>query len=134
MKSFNIIIASDKSEIHKVERLLEEVNNESGLEIEKFVNFQIAVSEALVNAIVHGNKEDKNKKVFCEIECADKHMTVRIKDEGEGFDLNEIPDPTSSENILKEHGRGVFIIRSLVDDFKCIALENGTEMILTVNK
>ena len=63
MKSFNIIIASDKSEIHKVERLLEEVNNESGLEIEKFVNFQIAVSEALVNAIVHGNKEDKNKYI-----------------------------------------------------------------------
>ncbi|MBC8489512.1 MAG: ATP-binding protein [Bacteroidetes bacterium] len=134
MKSFNIVIASDKSEIHKVEKLLEEVNNECDLEMEKFVNFQIAVSEALVNAIVHGNKENKNKKVFCDIECADKHMTVRIKDEGEGFDLNEVPDPTSKENILKEHGRGIYIIRSLVDEYECVTSDKGTEMILKVNK
>jgi serine/threonine-protein kinase RsbW len=134
LKSFNIVIASDKSEIQKVEKLLEEVNNECDIEMEKFVNFQIAVSEALVNAIVHGNKENKNKKVFCAIECADKHMTVRIKDEGEGFDLNEVPDPTSKENILKEHGRGIYIIRSLVDEYECVTSDKGTEMILKVNK
>jgi len=125
---------SDKSEIHKVEKLLEEVNNECALEMQKFVNFQIAVSEALVNAIVHGNKEDKNKNVFCDIECTDKYMTVRIKDEGEGFDLNGIPDPTNKENILKEHGRGIYIIRSLVDEYECITSDKGTEMILKVKK
>lgn len=134
MKSFNIIISSDKSEIHKVEKLLEEVNIECEFDKEKFVNFQIAVSEALVNAIVHGNKEDISKKVFCNIECSDKHMTVRIKDEGEGFDVNEIPDPTSKENILKEHGRGIYIIRSLVDEYECVASDKGTEMILKVHK
>jgi serine/threonine-protein kinase RsbW len=134
LKNFRIILSSDRSEIQKVEKLLNEMNDELNLDMERFVNFQIAVSEALINAIVHGNKEDQNKKVYCEFEYSNKHFTIKIRDEGVGFDLNKIPDPTNSENILKEHGRGVFIIRSLVDEFECKASENGTEMILKVYK
>jgi serine/threonine-protein kinase RsbW len=134
VKSVNVIIESDRSEILKIEKLLSKLNEEFDLEMEKFVNFQIAVSEALINAIVHGNQEDKNKKVFCDLQYAGKQMKVKIRDEGEGFDFNKVPDPTSDENILKEHGRGIFIIRSLVDDCKCIASDKGTEIILTVNK
>ena len=110
------------------------MTNECNLDLEKLVNFQIAVSEALLNAIVHGNKEDKSKRVFCDIKCTEDKLTVKIRDEGKGFNFDEVPDPTSEENILKEHGRGIFIIRSLVDDCKCIKSDKGTEIILTVNK
>jgi len=134
LKKASLVIESNRSEIKRIEELLTEMTNECNLDFEKFVNFQIAVSEALLNAIVHGNNEDKNKRVFCDIICTEDKLTIKIRDEGEGFNFDEVPDPTSDENILKEHGRGIFIIRSLVDDCKCIATDKGTEMILTVNK
>ena len=59
---------------------------------------------------------------------------MKIKDEGEGFDVSRVPDPTRDENILKEHGRGIYIIRSLVDEFECYSSEKGTEMILKAVK
>ena len=134
LKNVNIVIESNRSEIKRIEELLIEITSECNLDLEKLVNFQIAVSEALLNAIVHGNKEDKSKRVFCDIKCTEDKLTVKIRDEGKGFNFDEVPDPTSDENILKEHGRGIFIIRSLVDDCKCIASDKGTEIILTVNK
>ena len=70
--------------------------------------------------------------ITVEITYSDKFITVKIKDEGEGFDPGLIPDPTNQENIFKEHGRGLFIMKSLVDKFECIPGEEGTEFILTV--
>ena len=127
-----IEIKSQKSEILKIESLLDDINKEFGLAEEKYVNLQIAISEALINAIIHGNKENPQKKVFIEITYDDNFITVKIKDEGEGFDLNKIPDPTNQENIFKEHGRGLFIMKSLVDKFECVPGEEGTEFSLTV--
>lgn len=114
--------------------LLEQANNEFNLSAEKFINLQIACSEALINAIVHGNKEDLSKKVFTYIEYNEMVLTVAIKDEGKGFQIDALPDPTSNENILKESGRGIFIIRSLVDEFHCSSSDSGTEFILRVRK
>lgn len=134
MKKLNLILKSNRNEIPKFEKLLESVNREINLSMEKFINLQIASSEALINAIVHGNKEDENKKVHITIEYDEKILMVKIKDEGKGFQLSDIPDPTSNENILKEHGRGIFIIRSLVDDFHSNSSEKGTEFSLMVRK
>jgi serine/threonine-protein kinase RsbW len=127
-----IEIKSQRSEILKIESLLDDINKEFGLADEKYVNLQIAISEALINAIIHGNKENPQKKVFIEITYDENFITVKIKDEGEGFDLNKIPDPTNQENIFKEHGRGLFIMKSLVDKFECYPGEEGTEFSLTV--
>lgn len=125
---------SRRNEIQKFEVLLEEANKIFNLPAEKFINLQIACSEALINAIVHGNEEDVNKKVFTYIEYNETVLTVGIKDQGKGFQIDDLPDPTSNENILKESGRGIFIIRSLVDDFTCNSSDNGTEFILSVRK
>lgn len=125
---------SNRNEIRKFEDLLEQTNRNFNLAMERFINLQIACSEALVNAIVHGNKEDDNKKVYTKIEYDVTVLTVRIKDEGDGFDINKLPDPTSNENILKESGRGIYIINSLVDEFKCYSSDKGTEFILRVKK
>jgi serine/threonine-protein kinase RsbW len=127
-----LVLKSNRNEIRRFEVMLEQANQRFNLAPEKFINLQIACSEALINAIVHGNKEDESKNVYTNIEMNEVHMCVRIKDEGSGFKVEEIPDPTSKENLLKEHGRGIFIIKSLVDEFACNSSDKGTEYILTV--
>jgi len=134
LKTLSIILKSSRSEVRKFEELLEHANKDFKLEMEKFINLHIACSEALINAIVHGNKEDENKKVYTSINYNEVILTVRIKDEGKGFNPDALPDPTSDENILKESGRGIFIIKSLVDDFHCESSDNGTEFVLMVKK
>ncbi len=134
MDSIELILESDRGEIRKFEAVLEEVNKKFNLAVEKFINFQIACSEALVNSIVHGNKEDRSKKVYARITFDERFLEVRLKDQGNGFDISKLPDPTSNENIMKESGRGIFIIRSLVDGFQCHSTSSGTEYILTAKK
>ena len=118
----------------KFEEMLQKANTEFGMSQEKFINLQIACSEALINAIVHGNKEQDNKQVYTEILFDHVFMSIRILDEGEGFDVKSVPDPTSGENLFKESGRGIYIIKSLVDEFECNSSSNGTEYILKVKK
>lgn len=134
MKSISLTIDSKRSEILKFENQLEKVNKEFGLSEEKFVNLQIASSEALVNAIVHGNKGNLDKKVHIDICFSESEIIIKIKDEGTGFIADKVPDPTEGENIFKEHGRGLFIMKSLVDVFECNPGTDGTELILKVLK
>jgi len=134
LENLTLILKSNRNEIRRFEVLLEQANQKFNLAAEKFINLQIACSEALINAIVHGNKEDESKSVFTNIEMNQLKMCVRIKDEGKGFKIEQLPDPTLNENILKESGRGIYIIRSLVDEFECNSSEKGTEFILTVIK
>lgn len=129
-----LTLKSERNEIMKFENLLDQVNEIFGLEEEKFINLKIASSEALINAIVHGNKEDQNKKVYTEIIYDSAQIMIRILDEGKGFILSSIPDPTSDDNLLKESGRGIFIIKSLVDNFICNSTDTGTEFVLKCYK
>ena len=114
--------------------MLGKLNEKIGFKMERFINLQIAVSEALVNAIVHGNKENSEKKVHVIINSTEDMVEIKIRDEGGGFDISTLPDPTNDENLLKESGRGVFIIMSLVDEFYCNSGDTGTEMGLVLRK
>lgn len=133
MKEYNLNI-KQRSEISIVEDILHKINKEFLLGEEKFVNLLIAVTEAVINAVVHGNKNNHGKQVYLNLQYDDKEITVKIKDEGEGFDPKKIPDPTSNENLFKESGRGIFIIRSLVDKFEFKTDKSGSELILTMYK
>ncbi len=134
MEKHILILESRRSEVQRFERLLESVNKEFCLTAERFINLQIASSEAIVNAIVHGNKEDPGKKVFTEISYNTDAIVITIQDEGGGFDLSKLPDPTAEENLFKENGRGIFIIKSLVDEFDCTSSSTGTRFSLKMNK
>lgn len=118
--------------------LVPEIQNEVKKAIKKFVPTErldaiiLGVSEAVYNSIKHGNKSDRKKKIFILIEKDEETITISILDEGEGFDFSKIPDPTESENILKESGRGIFIIRNVVDNLNYEFTEHGTKTILTV--
>ena len=109
-------------------------NEEFGLREEQFQNLMIAVTEIVSNAIVHGNKENPDKKVSVTVEYDSQKMYVKVTDEGNGFDIYNIPDPTLPENITKASGRGIFIVKSLVDDFSYRHTEKGSEFILLVKK
>jgi len=134
LQKLDLKYKSNRKSVADLENLLIEHKAEINLPEEKFVNLQIAVSEAILNAIVHGNKEISEKNVYVKIENDERKITISIKDEGKGFDVNTLPDPTKSENLYKEHGRGIFIIKSLVDIFDCISDSNGTEIIITMLK
>ncbi|MBF0216204.1 MAG: ATP-binding protein [Candidatus Omnitrophica bacterium] len=79
---------------------------------------QLSFEEALRNAMVHGNRERPDKKVKVEIEISEKDVRLMIEDEGEGFDLEKLPDPTAGDNLLRECGRGVYLIKHMMDEVR----------------
>ena len=94
----------------------------------------MAVRESVVNAVVHGNRYNKNKKVHLDIERSKDRLTFTIGDEGQGFDLNSLPDPLAPENLLNQSGRGIMLIRAFMDDFDLHPRPGGgTEVRLTKN-
>ncbi len=113
-----IVIKSEISELKKVESFLRKVFEECKISMENFNNVLLCISEAVINSIQHGNKNDRNKTVSVEIDCKERLMIIAVKDEGEGFDPGNISDPTIKNNIKKESGRGIHIIRALTEQFE----------------
>ena len=126
-------IPSDPDLMPEVEEFVLEVAEKAGLNEDKHNNIALAVAEAISNSMKHGNKNDKSKRVFIKITVNDEKMIVTLKDEGKGFDPATIPDPTKPENILKDSGRGVHIMRSLLDDLRYNFTPEGTEIILEIS-
>jgi serine/threonine-protein kinase RsbW len=79
---------------------------------------EIALREALANAIIHGNHEDRRKHVHVTCRCEPEEVSIAVKDEGKGFDLNKLPDPTVPENITSVHGRGIHVMKALMDEVR----------------
>ena len=77
---------------------------------------EIALREALANAIIHGNHEDRRKYVHVTCRCEPDEVSIAVKDEGKGFDVNSVPDPTAPENIGSVHGRGIQLMKALMDE------------------
>jgi serine/threonine-protein kinase RsbW len=89
----------------------------TGLDEDQLYEVSVAVRESVVNAIKHGNKSDVDKHVIVEFSVAPRdHMVVRVKDQGPGFDPEDIPDPLAPENIMKGSGRGILFMRNYMDD------------------
>ena len=87
-----------------------------------------AVREATVNAVLHGNRCDPHKHITLRFEVAPKEFTVRVRDEGEGLDTAVIPDPLAPQNLLKESGRGIFLIRAFMDEVRFRNMNPGMEI------
>lgn len=135
MKKLFLEIESRRSNISKVEQLMIEANISCGLTDDEYGKMMIAVTEIAMNAIVHGNREDVSKKVKLNVECDESGIKIVITDEGEGFDIEHLPDPTTAENILDIHGRGVFIAKAMVDELDYEHIEGeGTQFIMKVKK
>ncbi|MBN2681878.1 MAG: ATP-binding protein [Bacteroidales bacterium] len=115
MKS-ELDFSSKIENITHVEKLVDDLCSQYNLSSEIYGNMMVAVVEAVNNAILHGNKLDPEKKVLVRFELKDDILVFKVSDQGEGFDYKEIPDPTLPENIEKPHGRGIFLMKHLVDE------------------
>ena len=94
----------------------------------------IAVREAVTNAIVHGNKEDEAKTVELTLNCLEHELEIEVKDQGQGFDPTSVPDPTDPANILKTSGRGIFLMRTFMDDVQWSMRPEGGTTVRMVKK
>lgn len=103
----------------------------AGFDEDDLTKIGMAVRESMVNAVVHGNRYNANKKVRLSVSKSGEALTVRIADEGEGFDCENLPDPLAPENLFRSSGRGIFLIRSFMDECQIRRLEpGGTEVTL----
>lgn len=123
---------SDPDLLPEIEEFIIEIADKINLDKDKHNNLAISVSEAASNSMVHGNKLDINKKVLITVKVSDDHMEIIFKDEGKGFVLDKVPDPTKPENILKESGRGIHIMKNFIDELKYNFTPSGTEAILVI--
>lgn len=111
-----IKLPSDFNSLVDVENLVDRVCSGLGVQEDAYGNVLVAVTEAVNNAIQHGNV--LNNQLYVDVAVGDKsdEFCFNIKDEGNGFNFNELPDPTAPENLLKESGRGIFLMRNLADE------------------
>lgn len=127
-KTIRLEIPSIPENIRVIESFID--NARSGFEISDDIygNIMIAVTEAVNNAILHGNKLDVSKNVTLELEQFESALTFTVSDQGKGFDYHELPDPTLDENLEKIGGRGLFLVKHLCDEVKFNDLGTSIKM------
>jgi serine/threonine-protein kinase RsbW len=123
---------------YTLDSTLETVNNaeetasrmaaEAGFDEEEIMKISMAVREAAVNAVLHGNAYDPTKKVSLAFERNDRDLVIVIRDQGKGLDASKIPDPLAPDNLMKTSGRGIFLIRSFMDVVEIHPSQTGTEL------
>ena len=126
-----IRISSKAENMILVERMIEDVCDLFNINQDFYGNILVALTEAVNNAIYHGNKANENKNIDIYFKTFPDHVSFIVKDEGPGFNYSNLPDPTNPENIEKPNGRGVFLMRNLAD--KISFEENGSKVILDFN-
>ncbi len=105
-----------------------------GLDEQVAFGVDMAVREAVTNAVVHGNQEDENKSVEVVFGCEENALKIEIRDQGKGFDPASVPDPTEPANLLKTSGRGIFLMRTFMDEVDWFARPDGGTTVRLVKK
>ena len=123
-----IRIASRAENIILVERMIEDVCDLFNISEDYYGNILVAITEAVNNAIYHGNQANPKKNIDIFFKSFPDHVSFIVKDEGKGFNYDTLPDPTNPENIENPNGRGVFLMRNLAD--KVSFEDNGSKVVL----
>lgn len=114
--------------VNSAEQAASKIAAEQGFDEEEIMRISMAVREAAVNAVLHGNAYDPDKKVRLDFETTGGDLVITIRDQGKGLDMNKLPDPLADENLLKTSGRGIFLIRSFMDEVQIHPSQTGTEI------
>lgn len=129
MKKINIQIPSLADNIRIIESFIDNTKEKFELNDDIYGNIMIAVTEAVNNAIKHGNLNEASKNVSLSLSLYESQIVFRIEDQGKGFDFHNLPDPTAPENLEKPGGRGIFLMKHLADEV--VFLEKGRVVELT---
>jgi serine/threonine-protein kinase RsbW len=116
--------------VNKAEAMAEQIAAQAGIDEDTRGGISMAVREAMINAVLHGNAYDAAKRVNLSFEQNAQELIVTISDEGKGFVPEEVPDPLAPENLLKQSGRGIFLMRAFMDEVRFRKIEPGTEITL----
>jgi serine/threonine-protein kinase RsbW len=134
MEKTQTTLDSTLESVDKAEIVAMDEARKAGFDEDNQQQIGMAVRECMVNAVVHGNRYSKNKKVHLDVERSKDRLTFTVGDEGQGFDLSALPDPLAPENLLKQSGRGIMLIRAFMDDFDLHPRPGGgTEVRLVKN-
>ena len=129
---YSLEIESDPNNLITVEEFVNYFAKDLGVSDERMNGLLLSVTEATTNAIIHGNKCNLDKKVFIDVFVENENIVIKVKDEGDGFDPANVPDPTEPQNLLKDSGRGVYLMKVYMDDLKYNATPEGMETILVL--
>ena len=129
-KKFVLVLSSKLSQLSKVESFLAKANSAMHLDEVQFNKLYLAASEAVTNGILHGNKQDPARKVTLVCEVGPKSVTLRVRDEGNGYDFATIASPLDKDNLTKESGRGIFLMRTLMDAVRFQKHDGGIEVVM----
>jgi len=124
-----VTLESDLKNVEVGEEIARRVASTAGFDEDEQHRIEMAVHESMINAIWHGNKNDSSKSVWLQFKIHRDRLEIRIRDQGNGFDPTRIPDPLDDKNLLNVSGRGIFLIRSFMDEFRVEHVNGaGTEV------
>jgi serine/threonine-protein kinase RsbW len=129
-KRVSYTLASTLESVNRAETIAAETAAKAGFSEDDQSNIAMAVREATVNAVLHGNAYDPQKRVLVVYEKTSDALVITIQDEGKGLDPLELPDPLAPENLMKGSGRGIFLIKAFMDEVKFRNTQPGTEITL----
>ena len=124
----SMTLESELSSVDPVESKAEALARDAGFDEDTASQIAMVVREAVINAILHGNKKDPAKQVHWSYELSDEALKFKIADEGAGLDPDSVPDPLAPENILRSSGRGIFLMKAIMDEVHFHQLNPGTEI------
>jgi serine/threonine-protein kinase RsbW len=129
-----VTLESNLANVEVAEEIARRVSSTAGFREEDQHKIEMAVHESMINAVWHGNKNDASKSVWLRFQIYRDRLEIRVRDQGKGFDLRSIPDPLEDQNLLKVSGRGIFLIRTFMDEFRVEHISGlGTEVTLVKN-
>ena len=133
-RTFALTIPSRLDALDAVHHLIEEASREFNLNEEIAYWIELSISESMINAIRHGNQSDPSKEATLRISSDGTAIEVIVEDEGTGFKLEDLADPTDAQNLLKPSGRGILIIRSFMDEVDMSVREGGGSRLRMVKR
>lgn len=124
--------ASKVENINLVEKMIDDICEKNDVNEDNYGNILIAITEAVNNAIHHGNKSNPMSEVKVTFDLNEQELSCTVEDEGAGFNYDNLPDPTDPKNIEKPHGRGVFLMRNLCDDITFTEEGSAVKMVFNI--
>ncbi len=131
-RHFVLLLKSQPQQVAKVEPFLRRINRLARLSKEQFNKLLVVTTEAVNNGILHGNKQNPEKHVRLTCDVEKDKLILCIHDEGPGFNPDDLPDPLAQENLFREHGRGVFLMRSMMDSVSFERTDEGSDVVMTL--
>jgi serine/threonine-protein kinase RsbW len=133
-RRFELTVPSRLEEMTAVHALVDQAMKEFCLSEDMAHWIELTISESMINAILHGNKCDPAKEATLRVSCDGEAVEVIVEDQGKGFELTDVADPTNVENLLKPSGRGILIIRSFMDEVDLTRREGGGSRLRMVKR